>query len=190
MKEGLSGEAWRRGFPLLLCTLYLLPAEPEEIIFQSSIHRTSSLMYSPLLSCLCLSHSGVPLWFSLFSPHLLLYSASLLSVLPPVAVYGCISSSLPAQVCGGSCFIAVALRNSLKICCARTYISTCTLNARPWHTRYSAAAVKLSFTLTLCNITINLRSVGENVWEPDVSLWAALRRCWCEVRKDEMLWAL
>lgn len=54
--------------------LYLLPAEPEEIIFQSSIHQTSSLMYSPFLLCVYVCPHTVSVSDSLFSPHPLLFS--------------------------------------------------------------------------------------------------------------------
>lgn len=92
--------AWRRGFPLLLCTLYLLPAEPEEIIFQSSVHRTSSLMYSPLLSCVYVCPTLRPSPTLTFLPHPLLsfppcLSISVLSV-PTSAL--CISFSSPARL--------------------------------------------------------------------------------------------
>lgn len=142
--------------------LYLLPAEPEEIIFQSPIHRTSSLMYSPLLWCVYVCptlHPSPTLTVLPGSPRPLLFPPSpslsiLLSV--PISV-PCISFSSPARLWGRSCFIAVVTRDPFETCC--THACTYTHNK---HTGCSAAAVKLSLTFTHRNITVNLRSVAEN----------------------------
>lgn len=49
-----GGMGWRRGFPPLICALYLQPAEPGEIIFQSSSDQASSLIHS-FFSCVFIS---------------------------------------------------------------------------------------------------------------------------------------
>lgn len=54
MKEGWDGAVRRRGFPPLICALYLQPAEPGEIIFQSSSDQASSLIHS-FFSCVFIS---------------------------------------------------------------------------------------------------------------------------------------
>lgn len=56
MKEGWDGAVRRRGFPPLICALYLQPAEPGEIIFQSSSDQASSLIHS-FFSCVYLAPS-------------------------------------------------------------------------------------------------------------------------------------
>lgn len=54
MKEGWDGAVRRRGFPPLICALYLQPAEPGEIIFQSSSDQASSVIHS-FFSCVFIS---------------------------------------------------------------------------------------------------------------------------------------
>lgn len=54
MEEGWDGAVRRRGFPPLICALYLQPAEPGEIIFQSSSDQASSLIHS-FFSCVFIS---------------------------------------------------------------------------------------------------------------------------------------
>lgn len=54
MKEGWDGAVRRRGFPPLICALYLQPAEPGEIIFQSSSDQAFSLIHS-FFSCVFIS---------------------------------------------------------------------------------------------------------------------------------------
>lgn len=54
MKDGWDGAVRRRGFPPLICSLYLQPAEPGEIIFQSSSDQASSLIHS-FFSCVFIS---------------------------------------------------------------------------------------------------------------------------------------
>lgn len=54
MKEGWDGAVRRRGIPPLICALYLQPAEPGEIIFQSSSDQASSVIHS-FFSCVFIS---------------------------------------------------------------------------------------------------------------------------------------
>lgn len=148
MKEGWDGGAWRRGFPLLLCSLYLLPAELRGNHFSIPIHRTSSLMYSPFLLCVYVCPSPTVTFPPTQLPLFILLSV-------PISVL-CVSLSSPAQLWGRFSFIAVAMRDPLETYCSHTH----THNKHNKHTDYSAAVVKLSLIFTHHNITINQRSVA------------------------------
>lgn len=137
MKEGWNRGAWREGFPLLLCALYLPTCSDRGNHFSIPIHRTSSLMYSP---CLCLSHSA-SLSHSRFvsklprsSPPLLSFAFS--QVLSPFPILSpvCLSLFSPAKLWGRSCFISYTTGDPSKTRC--TYKD------------YSAASAKPSLTFT------------------------------------------
>lgn len=129
-----------KGDFLELCALYLLPAEPEEIIFQSYIQRTSSLMHSPLLLCVyvCLILSPSPT--ITFPPYPLLSSS--------FSRIFCFSVSYRCTIVHFFLLTWSTLRQISFYCCGPKGPIGDLLLTHNKHTDYSAAAVKLSLTFT------------------------------------------